>query len=143
MQDKGLIEKYIANNFFGKLLGMNFEVIKKGEICYNLTITKEHLATPNAAHGGVISSLIDGALGVAGLSAVCDDGKVVSTIEYKLNFLSPAFLNDQLQAKAKVEQQGKRILIISCDVFCVNRENILIAKSMGTFNSYPAEKAGY
>ena len=82
-------------------------------------------------------------MGVAGLSAVYTENKVVSTIEYKLNFLAPAFLNDQLIAKAKVEQKGNRILIISCDVFCTNRENKLIAKSLGTFNAYDASKAGY
>lgn len=138
-----LIERYIENNHFGKLVGMDFKIISEGVIDYFLTIKKEHLATPNAAHGGVISTLIDGALGVAGLSSVYKENKVVSTIEYKLNFLSPALLGDQLIAKATVEQKGKRILIISCDVFCANRENKLLAKSLGTFNAYDAEKAGY
>jgi acyl-coenzyme A thioesterase PaaI-like protein len=52
-------------------------------------------------------------------------------------------LNDQLVAKAKVEQKGNSIIIISCDVFCVNRENKLIAKAIGTFNSNETTKAGY
>ncbi|MBL7912181.1 MAG: PaaI family thioesterase [Bacteroidia bacterium] len=138
-----LIERYIAHNHFGKLIGMDFEIISEGSVDYSLIIKEEHLATPNAAHGGVISALIDGALGVAGLSSVYKENKVVSTIEYKLNFLSPALLGDQLIAKAKVEQKGKRILIISCDVFCANRENKLLAKSLGTFNAYDAAKAGY
>ena len=142
-QEKTLLEKYIENNLFGKFIGMDFKIISEGFIEYHLTITNNHLATPNSAHGGVVSSLIDGAMGVAGLSAVYTENKVVSTIEYKLNFLAPAFLNDQLIAKAKVEQKGNRILIISCDVFCTNRENKLIAKSLGTFNAYDASKAGY
>jgi uncharacterized protein (TIGR00369 family) len=143
MTQNGLIEKYIENNFFGKLIGMDFKIIEEGIVEYYITINKNHLATPNAAHGGVVSSLIDGALGVAGLSLVAKENKVVSTIEYKLNFLAPTFLNDQLIAKAKVEQKGNRLLIISCDVFCINRKNILIAKALGTFNTYSAEKAGY
>lgn len=84
-----LIEKYIINNHFGKLIGMDFKIISEGCAEYRLIIKKEHLATPHAAHGGVVSSLIDAALGVAGLSAVHKKNKVVSTIEYKLNFLSP------------------------------------------------------
>lgn len=141
--NKSLIERYIANNFFGKLMGMHFTIVSEGVVDYFLTINKDHLATPNAAHGGVTSALIDGALGAAGLSCVYKENKVVSTIEYKSNFLTPALLNDQLVAKAKVEQKGNRILIISCDVFCVNRENKLIAKALGTFNAYDASKAGY
>ena len=138
-----LIEKYIESNQFGRLIGMQFTIIEPGLIHYTLTVKKEHLATPKSAHGGLISALIDGALGVAGLSAVYEENKVVSTIEYKLNFLNPVFLNDELTAIAKVEQKGKRILIISCDVFCTNRNNLIIAKALGTFNAYDAVKAGY
>jgi acyl-CoA thioesterase len=138
-----LIEKYIKNNFFGKLVGMDFKILEEGLVEYYLTINKNHLATPNAAHGGVIATLIDAALGVAGLSIVYKENKVVSTIEYKLNFLAPTLLNDVLVAKGKVEQKGNRILIISCDVFCTNRNNKLVAKALGTFNAYDATKAGY
>lgn len=138
-----LIEKYNSQNHYGRLIGMDFTIVKAGEVNYKLIISEKHLATPLSAHGGLISSLVDAALGVAGLSAVYEENKVVSTIEYKLNFLNPALLNDELLAKAKVEQKGKRILIISCDVFAVNRKNLVIAKALGTFNSYDAVKAGY
>jgi uncharacterized protein (TIGR00369 family) len=143
MSESNLIEQYIQSNHFGKLIGMDFKIVSGGVIEYSLKITEHHLATPHAAHGGVIAALVDGALGVAGLSAVYKENKVVSTVEYKLNFLSPAFPEDTLLAKAKVEQQGKRLLIISCDVICLNRENKLIAKALGTFNAYDASKAGY
>jgi hypothetical protein len=42
-----------------------------------------------------------------------------------------------------VEQKGNRLIVVSGDIFCVNRGNILIAKSIGTFNAYAAEKAGF
>lgn len=138
-----LLEKYIAQNQFGKLIGMHFEIVQEGEINYFLKIKKEHLATPKAAHGGAISALVDAALGVCGLSAVYKDNKVVSTVEYKINYLSPALVKDELVANAKVIQQGKRLLIIECSVCASNRENVLIAKAMGTFNAYDATKAGY
>lgn len=138
-----LLEKYIENNHFGKLIGMDFKIIESGIVEYEVTLNQTHLATPNAAHGGLISSLVDAALGVAGLSAVHIENKVVSTVEYKINFMNPALLNDQLKAIAKVEQKGKRLLIISCDVVVTNRNNLLIAKALGTFNAYDAVKAGY
>ena len=138
-----LIQKYIAQNNFGKLLGMHFEIINDGEVNYLMTITSDHLATPNAAHGGLVASLVDAALGVCGLSAVYKENKVVSTVEYKINYLSPALLNDQLIAKAIVLKKGKRLIITECSVYASNRENILIAKAMGTFNAYDASKAGY
>ncbi len=150
---------------------MHFNIISEGEVEYFLKITQDHLATPHAAHGGVISALADAALGVCALSAVHKENKVVSTVEYKINFLSPALLNDELYAHAKVLQKGKRILIVECSIFShlphavreyprnegegVKTQQVdsaqaedgggkkLIAKATGTFNAYDAVKAGY
>lgn len=138
-----LIEQYNLHNDFGKTIEMNFDIIEPGIVHYFLTIKQKHLATPLAAHGGVISSLMDGLLGVTALSVVENENKIVSTIEFKINFLSPAFIHDKLQGVGKVEQKGNRLIIVSGDIFCVNRGNILIAKAIGTFNAYPAEKAGF
>jgi uncharacterized protein (TIGR00369 family) len=138
-----LINQYILNNHFGRLLGMDFKVISEGVVEYRMMIRQDHLATPAAAHGGAIAALVDAALGVAGLSAVHNQNKVVSTVEYKMNFLSPALAGDELLATGRVEQKGSRILVISCDVVCINRQNKMIAKALGTFNAYDAAKAGY
>lgn len=138
-----LIEKYIASNHFGKLIGMHFDIIGEGEVQYHIRIEEKHLATPLAAHGGLISALVDGALGVAALSAVYQENRVVSTVEYKINFLAPALAGDMLLAHAMVEQKGGRLLIVGCEVRCTNRANKLIAKALGTFNAYDAVKAGY
>lgn len=140
--NKGLLVQYIEKNFFGKWLGMDFTELSPGHIVYELTITENHLATPVAAHGGVIAALVDATLGVSGLSAVQQEGKVVSTIEYKLNFLRPAVKGDTLLATGKIEQKGKSILVVSCEV--INKSSgKMIAKALGTFNCYEAEKAGY
>jgi len=138
-----LIEQYIANNHFGKTIGMNFKIISPGLVHYFLTIKTEHLATPNAAHGGVISALMDSLLGVTGLSSVHKENNVVSTVEFKINFLSPALLNDELFGVGKIEQKGNRLMIISGDITCPKRNNKTIAKGIGTFNIYPAIKAGF
>ncbi len=138
-----LIEQYQLSNRFGNLIGMDFKIQAPGIVDYEITIKPEHLATPTAAHGGLIAALIDGALGVAALSAVCEQNKVVSTIEFKVNYFAPALLNDKIIAKAKVDQLGKRIIVSSCEVICVNRENRVLAKAMGTFNAYDAARAGY
>lgn len=138
-----LIEQYVSNNHFGKTLGMEFKIIEPGLVHYFITIKQEHLATPLAAHGGVISALMDGLLGVTALSVSANEHHIVSTIEFKINFLSAAFEGDTLQGIGKVENQGKRLIVISGDIICPKRNNIVIAKAMGTFNTYPAEKAGY
>ncbi len=138
--NKDLIVDYINQNHFGKLLGMDFEVISPGVIQYMMTIEEKHLATPFAAHGGAIASLIDASLGVACLSKVFSEDKVVSTIEFSMKFHKPALLGAKLIAKASVISAGKRILVSESKIY---DGEILIASSSGTFNAYPKEKAGY
>jgi len=140
MEIENVIEKYVQSNHFGKLLGMNFEIYSPGRIGYSMTIEEKHLATPIAAHGGAIASLIDAALGVACLSAVFNDGKLVSTLELSIKYLKPAILGATIVAKADVISKGNRILVSEVKVF---DDTTLIAIGSGTFNAYPKEKAGY
>jgi acyl-CoA thioesterase len=141
LNNNELILKYIEINNFGKLLGMDFTIHAAGIVEYRMTIKKEHLATPNAAHGGAIAGLLDATVGVGALSAVCADDKVVSTVEMKTTFFAPAYLNDQLIARSELLKKGNRIIFMEATVF--NQKGDLVAKASSTLNSYPKEKAGY
>jgi uncharacterized protein (TIGR00369 family) len=137
-----LIQKYILSNHYGKHLEMNFRILEPGDLEYDLKIKEMHLATPHAAHGGVLASLADGAQGVCALSAVCEDNKVVSTLQLNIQFLAGPALGDEITAKAQITKLGKRIAFTRCEI--VNKFNgKLLALSTATFNIYPAEKAGY
>ena len=136
-----IVQGYIKSNHFGVLLDMDFEIIGPGEVAYSMTISKQHLATPVAAHGGSISALMDGTMGVAALSKVFLDGKVVSTVEMKISFVSPAFLDDVLTGSANILKSGKRILFAEGKI--VNQKNQLVAVATAKFNAYPAKKAGF
>src|ERR1700752_3801650 len=108
-----IINKYIEYNNFGRLLGLHFNIVEPGVVQHYLTITKDHLATPQAAHGGALSAMMDAVLGVAALSLVCQDLKIVSTVEFKLNYLNPALLDDELSGESFIEQKGNRIIVVS------------------------------
>lgn len=136
-----LVQGYIKANNFGKLLGMDFDILSPGEIIYKMPVTDQHLATPIAAHGGSISALMDATMGVCALSQVLADNKVVSTIEMKISFIAPGFLGDKLSATASIVKAGKRLLFVEGKI--VNQDGKLISSATGTFNSYPAEKAGF
>jgi uncharacterized protein (TIGR00369 family) len=136
-----IIKKYIEYNNFGRHLGLHFNIVEPGVVQHYLTITKEHLATPQAAHGGVLSAMMDAVLGVAALSLVCVDLKIVSTVEFKLNYLNPALLGDELSGESFIEQKGNRIIVVSGTIKAANR-NVIISKGIGTFNAYPAAKVG-
>jgi len=133
-----IIQQYIIWNRFGDLLGMDFEVEQKGHVVYKMTVKESHLATPFAAHGGSVAALIDAALGVACLTEVCEDLKVVSTVNLTISYLNPALKGDVLMADARVTKSGKRILFVEGKV--TNQNGELVATASATMNAYPVSK---
>jgi acyl-CoA thioesterase len=136
-----IIVGYKKANNFGRLIEMDFEILGPGELEYKISILEKHLATPIAAHGGVLATLMDSVLGISALSLFCTEGKIVSTVEMKISFLAPVFVNDQLIGRSKVLSKGKRLSVTEAEI--TNQNGVLVAKGMGTFNAYPKEKAGY
>lgn len=136
-----LLQYYIEMNNFGNLLEMDFHIEEPGKLKYYMPVTEKHLATPMAAHGGSICSLMDATMGVCALSKVVQEDKIVSTIEMKISFISPAFIGDKLTATANIIKQGKRLIFVEGEIR--NQKGDLISVASGTFNAYPAEKAGF
>ncbi|WP_343634056.1 PaaI family thioesterase [Fluviicola sp.] len=133
-----IIQQYIIWNRFGDLLGMDFKVEEKGRVSYKMIVKDIHLATPFAAHGGSVAALIDAALGVACLTEVCEDLKVVSTVNLTISYLIPALRDDELTADAQVVKSGKRILFVEGKVR--NQKGELVATASATMNAYPVSK---
>lgn len=140
LKNHPIIQKYIEFNNFGRTIGMDFTIESAGNVTYSMAITDVHLATPSTSHGGAIAGLMDAVLGVCGLSTVCMEDRLVSTIEMGMHFIRPAKLNDQLIGRAEVVSKGNRIIIIEGKIY--NQFQDVIARGSGTFNAYPKEKAG-
>jgi len=134
-----ILDIYNKYNNFGRFFDMDHKVVAPGHIEYNMVVTASHLATPTAMHGGAMAGFMDGVLGVAALSAVEAENKVVSTIEFKINYLSAVFLGDELKGVGIVLRKGKRILLAEGKVF--NQKKELVATATGTFNAYSFEKS--
>jgi uncharacterized protein (TIGR00369 family) len=136
-----IVRLYNDINQYGTINNLELEVLAPGHIRYKMQVKEKHLATPIAIHGGVLAALMDAVLGVASLSASCYDGKLVSTVEFKINYLAPARLGDILMGEGKVIQKGNRLIIAEGDIAVEGKDKI-IAKGIGTFSAYPIEKSG-
>lgn len=134
-----ILEIYNKYNNFGRLFDMDYNVIEPGHIEYNMVVKEVHLATRTAMHGGAMSGFMDGVMGVAALSAVESEEKAVSTIEFKINYLTAVYLGDKLKGIGKVLRKGNRILIAEGEIY--NQNNELVATASGTFNAYPFSKS--
>lgn len=135
-----LLALYNETNQFGKLNGMELLSYSDGEIEYVMTIKQIHLATPIAAHGGVLAAYMDGVMGVAALTSSAKNLCLVSTVEFKINYLKPVILGDVLTGKGSVISAGKRIIIAKGEIF--NQKGELVSIATGTFNAYPYQKSG-
>ncbi len=136
-----LIKIYSQTNKFGQLIGIDLVKFEEDEIRYKLIISDKHLATPTTAHGGVLSAYMDGILGLAALYVSSEHGNLVSTVEFKINYLQPARKGDVLIGIGKIISAGKRIIIAQGEIINeVSGEKVAIAT--GTFNAYPYQKSG-
>lgn len=127
-------------NHFGELINLELVNISEGKSTYKINIEKKHLATVKAAHGGLLSAILDTAMGVASLSVVENEKKLVATIEFKTSYFAPALLGDDLIAEGEVIKKGNSLIF--AEGIIKNQNGELIANSSGTFKSYPAKKIG-
>lgn len=135
-----ILARYNQVNAFGKLLGMELNIIVPGEVEYAMAITEKHLSNPAAAHGGALAALMDAILGVSALSLAAEDGKLVSTVEFKINYFAPIRLGDKLLGHGKVVFKGNRLLSSEGTIYNLTNERKVVCKGLGTFNTYPVEK---
>jgi uncharacterized protein (TIGR00369 family) len=138
--EKTLIEIYQQTNQFGRFNEMELISYGNGQCEYKLEVKAHHLATPKTAHGGLIAGYMDGIMGVAALTSSAQNLCLVSTVEFKINYIKPAFKGDVLTGKGNIISAGKRIIIAKGEIF--NQKDELVAIATGTFNAYPYEKSG-
>ncbi|OON66763.1 PaaI family thioesterase [Hymenobacter sp. CRA2] len=134
-----LLALYDQVNHYGRTNGMKLAVQQPGTVTYTMTVQEQHLSSPGTAHGGVVAGLMDAVLGAAALTRAFLDQEFVSTVEFKLNFLHPVHLHDELVAHAEVEHHGKSLVVVGGRIECPARD-VVVARGLGTFNRYPATK---
>lgn len=138
---KRITKAFVEGNEFDRSMDLNFKVIAPGHIEYSMNISKKHVSFGNVAHGGALSALMDATLGLASLSQSAPEGLLVSTVEFKMNFIRPAHVGDTLVGVGKVEHNGKSLIISHANIYLAGTDT-LVAKGLGTFNKYPMEKKG-
>jgi uncharacterized protein (TIGR00369 family) len=131
-----LMEEHVP---FNRFLGMRGHSIGIGTCVLTLSVREEFVGDPRrpALHGGVVSSLIDTAGGLAAWSALAP-GESVSTVDLRIDYLEPAGLGADLRAAADLVRKGNRV----CHVrIAVTQAEVLVAEGRGVYNIHrrPAE----
>jgi uncharacterized protein (TIGR00369 family) len=124
-----LMEQHVP---FNRYLGLRGESVRPGACVVSLAVREEFVGDPRrpALHGGVISSLIDTAAGLAAWSALLP-GQSVSTVDLRVDYLEPAGLGADLRASAELVRKGSRV----CHVrVAVTQGDVLVAEGRGVFS---------
>ncbi len=117
---------------FNKLLGIRGERVEWGRAVLVLPVRPEFVGDFRrpALHGGVLSSLIDTAGGVAAWSAL-GPGESVATVDLRVDYLEPAGLAGPLRAEAELVRKGNRVCHVRVNL---TQNGVLVAEGRGVYN---------
>lgn len=121
-------------------LGVEFLEADAGRATIALQLRARHLNSWNVAHGGVIMTLLDVVMAVAGRSLDANAGGGV-TVEMKTSFVQPGLAGSRLVASGHAFHRSSTLAFCEGEVYDETRR--LIAKSMGTFKyirRHPADQ---
>ena len=94
-----------------------------------IRVEERHLNTRGIAHGGMLMTLADSALGIA-LANTSNPPQPMVTVSMSTDFLQVASAGDWLEAKVNIDRVGKRLAYALCYLYVGERS---ILRASGVF----------
>ena len=117
-----------------KTIGANLVKVLPGEVHIEFSFIESLTQQHGYIHGGIIASVVDTACGYAACTLMSVDSEVL-TIEYKVNFMSPA-KGHRFKGIGKVLKPGRNITVCSGDVIAIDKgKEKIIATMLATMIS--------
>jgi uncharacterized protein (TIGR00369 family) len=114
---------------FWDYIGMKEMKIEEGYAELRIEITPNLHQRRGSVHGGVLATLIDGAVGSA-VRSVLSEEEISPTVELKINYLRPA-TGEYLIAKSKLCHRGRTLAVGQAEIYDSNGD--LVALGAATF----------
>lgn len=127
------LKEYLESIPFWKHLGMKVMTAENGYAELYLPFKQELAQIANNMHGGALATLLDAAGATALLSFL--EGKLISTVELKLNYLRPVTPQErEVTAYARAAHAGNSLGVSTIEV--KNESEKLVAIGQGTYKMY-------
>jgi uncharacterized protein (TIGR00369 family) len=128
---KQLAEEWIP---FNRFMGLKAIVLDRGNIIFEIPYRDELIGDPmkRALHGGVLSMLADTAGGFAVWSALDDERARVSTIDLRVDYLTPG-AQSAIRAHATLVRAGKTVGVSDIRLYHPNAESVTVATGKGVY----------
>jgi uncharacterized protein (TIGR00369 family) len=99
-----------------RLLGFDLVEAEEGRAVFAMASSEEHLNPLGTVHGGVITTLLDSAMGCA-VHTTLPAGASYTTVELKVNFLRATFADGAtLRAEGRVVHRGGTIALAEAQI---------------------------
>ena len=113
-------ERRVRKSFEGqpamsRLFGATMVSVTPGATEIHIPLQPDFLQQMGNVHGGIIGALADSAAGYAALTLL-EVGQEVVTVEYKINFVAPAF-GDLLVGRGHVVRAGRTLHVCVAEIF--------------------------
>ncbi len=112
-------EERVRENFATQtalaLIGATLELVAPGEVVIAMPFREDLVQQHGFVHGGIITTIIDTACGLAAHTILPEGGKAIS-VEFKVNFLRPA-AGERFTAIGKVIKAGKTLTVTQGEVY--------------------------
>ena len=109
------IQKAVDTVPYAHLLGIELDDISEGVATLGMDIRQELKQNHGVVHGGAIASLIDTAMAFATITLLAPREKV-TTVDLTVSYLRP-LTKGRITARARVVRSGRRLFVVSADVF--------------------------
>ena len=108
-------------------IGANLTEVAPGRVIIEMPFNEKFTQQHEFIHAGIVTAVVDSACGYAAFSLMPADAEVLS-IEYKVNFLSPA-VGEKFVARGQVVKAGRTITVCEGDLTAINvgKEKIVAA----------------
>lgn len=126
--------EFLARDFkrgFIEYCQLEADIVERGYFQSRVLIREHHRQQDGFIHAGVMATMADHTAGYAAFTTVSEDFQIL-TIEFKINFLRPAF-GQSLICRSKVIREGSRIIISESEVFDIRDDGeVPVARALVT-----------
>jgi len=114
------------------------ERVEWGRFESSVEITSDHRQQDGFIHAGVMATMADHTAGYSAFT-ITPEGFQILTIEFKINFLRPAY-GEALKCCSKVIREGRSVIVAESEVFDIRRgKDVPVAKALVTLMAVSKE----
>jgi acyl-CoA thioesterase len=114
---------------FTEQLGVEYLGVQDGSYVIELELREDHMSRAGRAHGGVLFSLLDTALGRAILEHL-PQGRGCATVEMKINYFRP-IQRGRVRAQGRMRELTRRLGYAEGEI--LGPDGKVLARANGTF----------